>query len=383
MTDLSATATDTFSNLSLPETLQESKREPTPEHIRENLHIDTTFEKMINDRSVRLPKSHSCAKHRRLLFYTDNELVRQTLEKRSRWKFNPDPMRQNDFIFRVNKSILDTMICPRIMHHAIWDINGKYRQFAVLKAANYQHIPPTHLTLADYDENEAETNQGDRWFYKLDFSSCGLGVFLCPDRDSIEECIAIHKVQYVLQKQVSPLLYTGNRYAKGTVVGRKFDLRVYVLIDMQNNVYLYNDFLCRICTKDYDSLSKDNKVQLTNIAQGAGMIPLSKWDSNNMSGPEIFQCVKSAVTDLAPILKRCHRENIHRKFTFLGCDYIIDDTKKAKLLEINNAPSLGHNKTYKEIVYLQTRVISDFAREFLEPVLMGTRNTHKGNWVLV
>lgn len=331
--------------------------------------------------------------HKQILFYTDNRLVKAALERRRYWKFNPDKSVQNDFVFRVNLANKSMIADAKIKHQILWEINGKCKQFALLKSANYPHIPPTHLTLEDFDKNEQDMKSEDRWFYKKGHSSCGNGVFLCTDRQTIETNILEHNVQYVLQKQVSPLLYMGKRAVadkpyrtsmiKSAQIGRKFDLRVYVLVDMKNNVYLYNDFLCRICKKTYSGTSKDNKVQLTNIAQGAAMIPLSKWDSVNIEASDIFQNVKQAVKDLAPILKKCNRVNLHKKFTFLGCDYIIDDQGKALLLEINDSPTLADNKTYVEIGRLQTRVMSDFAKRFIEPVFLGTRYASKGNWISV
>jgi hypothetical protein len=168
---------------------------------------------------------------------------------------------------------------------------------------------------------------------------------------------------------------------KPQCMGRKFDLRVYIVVDMLSHVYMYNDFLVRICRKKYKRTSKDKKIQLTNIAQGAEMIMFSKWDGIG-SDKSIFDSVKTSVKSLAIILKKYKRKS--HTFAFLGCDYIIDNDGKALLLEINDKPELGTNEEFSDIGNIQRRLINDFAKYFIEPIIVRSEYPmNKKNWMLI
>jgi hypothetical protein len=318
---------------------------------------------------------------KRIVFYSSVPLIRDTLRKRKLWKFNDNPDVKCDFVFRADKENKSIKCTARIKDRIIKTINGKYNQFKCLREEKYPHIPPTYLSLEEFDQNVTFKKGTDRWFYKSSDESCGKGVFMMSDRKSLKRKIKEKTNKYIVQKQVDPLLY----YPDATSGGRKFDLRVFVLIDMMCNVYFHNNFLVRICKKEYLPDCSSTDVQLTNISQGALAVPLKKWNCWRTGSGVISSGVRSAISDLAPILKKYKKNKISKYFAFIGCDLIISKSGIAMLLEINDRPNMLDHPVYPEIGHLKRQIVNDMARHFIEPLFARKKySTHnKGNWIAV
>ena len=101
-----------------------------------------------------------------------------------------------------------------------------------------------------------EPNGHDLWICKPSGGSCGRGIRLCryqdvkklpmtyPSKNILGEKIARQRVWNVQEYIADPLC----------IEGRKFDLRVYVLVTSFDplRVYVFREGLCRICTQEYD-----------------------------------------------------------------------------------------------------------------------------------
>ena len=98
-----------------------------------------------------------------------------------------------------------------------------------------------------------EPNGHDLWICKPSGGSCGRGIRLCryqdvkklpmtyPSKNILGEKIARQRVWNVQEYIADPLC----------IEGRKFDLRVYVLVTSFDplRVYVFREGLCRICTQ--------------------------------------------------------------------------------------------------------------------------------------
>ena len=170
------------------------------------------------------------------------------------------------------------------------------------------------------------------------------------------------------------------RYVKNPLLveGKKFDLRLYVLVKSFDPIeaYLANEGLARLCTDNYRMPTKENMknmfMHLTNFSlnknsenfvaptenfqnedNGSKRLMSSLWKALEEQGYDITQ-VKSKIIDtirktiitLEPYLLHYYHakvENDHlnaKNFHILGVDILLDKKLNAWLMEINANPSL-------------------------------------------
>jgi hypothetical protein len=153
---------------------------------------------------------------------------------------------------------------------------------------------------------------------------------------------------WVLQKYIErPLL----------IQGRKFDVRVWVLMTCRREVFFYNDGYIRTSSFEYNLDERLNFVHLTNhclqqLNEKYGMFE----DGNTLSFEElenflnekgIFDAhflprMKDLVIDcVLSSKKNILKEKNSGNFELLGFDFLIDEDFRVWLIEINTNPYLG------------------------------------------
>ncbi|XP_022105734.1 probable tubulin polyglutamylase TTLL1 isoform X2 [Acanthaster planci] len=235
------------------------------------------------------------------------------------------------------------------------DENGKY--------IHLDFIPVTFLLPADYNlfVEEFRKNPSSTWIMKPTGKARGIGIFLINklsqlkkwSRDSRTSSFQAPSAKdaYVIAKYIDNPLLIG---------GKKFDLRIYVLVTTYRPLkcYIYKLGFCRFCTVKYSANVNelDNMfIHLTNVsiqkhgeeynAQHGG-----KWTVHNLRlylegtrGKEVtdklFDEMNWVIVHSLKAMANVMANDRHC-FECYGYDIIIDDNLKPWLIEVNASPSL-------------------------------------------
>eukprot|EP00644_Phytophthora_capsici_P005862 jgi/Phyca11/98253/e_gw1.2.1404.1 len=238
--------------------------------------------------------------------------------------------------------------------------------------AEYDFVPRTWILPFDqyeFQQNFNSDGESQRTFIvKPDHMCQGRGVFLTRKLAQIPKGDVLVAQQYVAR----PLL----------IDGKKFDLRIYVLVTScaPLRVYIFKDGLVRMCTADYATPNAENLehrfMHLTNYAvnKHSNNFEADKGDGADGKGSkrslkwffawlkEIFPsekidtlwdqigdiCLK-AILSVQPTLAQEYRSTFTNNssirpscsFALLGMDVLIDEQLKPWLLEVNHLPSFG------------------------------------------
>jgi tubulin polyglutamylase TTLL11 len=263
---------------------------------------------------------------------------------------------------------------------------------------DYDFYPETFLIPHDMNSLK-ESYQANKsvLIAKPTAGSQGDGIHLISklkDLDSFLRTSTLDSYKYIVQRYINnPLI----------IDGKKFDLRLYVLVSSVNPliVYLNDEGLARFCTQNYEptndknlsnvymhlsnySLNKNSKEYkftevTTEINDGSKRSMESFWKSYEKAGynkanlvEEINELIRKFLTAMYPFLKYNYKLAFQDKdakcFHILGFDIMIDDQFKPWLLEINANPSLSieHDPNFvKEIdvsavdYYVKEKVVED------------------------
>ncbi|EUB61790.1 putative tubulin polyglutamylase TTLL1 [Echinococcus granulosus] len=240
------------------------------------------------------------------------------------------------------------------------DQNGKF--------VYLDFIPTTYLLPQDYTlfAEEFKRNPRATWIVKPSAKARGVGIFIVNRLSQIKkwgrEGRAANKNAFSLP-HVTRETYVISRYIENPLLigGRKFDLRMYVLVTSFRPLRCYVNKLgfCRFCTVRYDKRESELGnmfVHLTNISIQKHAVDYNhrhggKWSIHNLRlwlegtrGKEVadrlfneiywmmYHSLQS-VTDVINNDRHC--------FECYGYDIIIDDKLKPWLIEINASPSLS------------------------------------------
>lgn len=228
-------------------------------------------------------------------------------------------------------------------------------------AKKFDFFPGTYVLPADYGLFVEEFKQqgGAIWIMKPVGKAQGKGIFLFNKLAQINEWKKDHRWKsdnpqaeaYVVQRYVENPLLVG---------GKKFDLRIYVLVTSYSplTVYMNRSGFARFSYHRYNTHAKnlgDNYVHLTNVAiqktapgydGGAGC----KWPLRNLKlyligkfGVEATDTLFNEIQELCiNSLLAVQKVMINDKhcFEMYGYDILIDDNLKPWLIEVNASPSL-------------------------------------------
>ena len=248
------------------------------------------------------------------------------------------------------------------------------------RGAELDDIVPVTFTLpTDYplfveEFRRVEAEQGkSTWIMKPCAKCQGVGIFLISKLSQIKKWSAKNgeasgKDQYVISRYIDHPLLVG---------GRKFDLRIYVLVTSYNplRAYVHRQGFGRFCTIKYSSASSDLDnvmMHLTNVAVQKHSEDYNedhggKWHIKNLRlwlqatyGQEQTDACFNAMRSLIyHTLKAAQSIIINDKhcFEMYGYDVLLDATLKPWLIEVNASPSLS--ATTPSDLAMKTQVIND------------------------
>lgn len=198
------------------------------------------------------------------------------------------------------------------------------------------------------------------YIFKPKASSQGRGIFITDDvKGWLETRRGDTDKKYVVSRYITdPLL----------VLGRKFDLRIYVLISSVNplRVWLFKEGIARFCTQKYRLEDFSNVYgQLTNYSINKGMEEEEIREGGSGIGTKCLVSdlmkyidkanynliwsriedivVKTIISAEAPLFKASMSYTKYRDtcFEILGFDILLDSYYNPWLIEVNTAPSFG------------------------------------------
>jgi len=183
----------------------------------------------------------------------------------------------------------------------------------------------------------------------------------------------------ILQKYIEkPLLYKG----------RKCDMRLWVMLTWDFNVYLFKEGHFKATSVPFDINSHNAFVHLTNYSVQKYNENFAKFETGNEISFTDFEISKNNIisvkNDLLPKIKeiiiytmKCARHKINkfeRKLCFeiFGYDFMFDEDYKPYLLEINTNPGLEISSPLIEM--LIPRLIDDAFKITIDKVFLISQN---------
>ncbi|KAG8234865.1 hypothetical protein J437_LFUL013152 [Ladona fulva] len=250
-------------------------------------------------------------------------------------------------------------------------------------------VPVTFVLPADYNmfvEEYRKTPQST-WIMKPCGKSQGAGIFLINKLSKLKKWSRESKSPSAFNPCLARESYVISRYIDNPLLigGKKFDLRLYVLVTSFRplKAYLFKLGFCRFCTVKYDTSTHelDNMyVHLTNVSvQKHGGeyngIHGGKLSVQNLrlylegtKGKVVTERLFSSISWLivhslkavAPVMA-----NDRHCFECYGYDIIIDDRLKPWLIEVNASPSLTSTTVNDRI--LKYKLIDNIISVVLPP----------------
>lgn len=252
-------------------------------------------------------------------------------------------------------------------------------------AATLDFYPVTFLLPNDYSlfAEEFRKHPNSAWILKPTGKAQGKGIFIITKMSQLRRWAsgATGKEPYVVQRYVQNPLLIG---------GRKFDLRLYVLVTSFRplKVYFFRSGFCRFCNDAYTADLDDLAVHLTNVAiQKHGdeynAVHGNKWDTDNLrlyieatrgaeDADRLFREIEFVILHSLRAVQGVIINDKHC-FECFGYDILIDEDLKAWLIEVNSSPSLGAT-THADRV-MKTQMIGDLIDVVVPPRFPDTRAT--------
>ncbi len=188
----------------------------------------------------------------------------------------------------------------------------------------------------------------------------------------------------LLQKYIeSPLLYNN----------RKFDIRMWALIDHKMDIYLFKEGHLKTTSTEYTTESKDKFVHITNYSLQKHNNNFEKFEVGNEVSFKDFQTMldnhhadkniniwKDIYPQMVEIIKMTYlsvKDKLNKKdrkycYLLLGYDFMIDTNFKVWLIEINKNPGLVESSPV--INALIPRLLDDTFKLTLDPVFESKYN---------
>jgi hypothetical protein len=170
-----------------------------------------------------------------------------------------------------------------------------------------------------------------------------------------------------------------------TFYKRKFDLRIWVVVNAQQEIYFYKEGYLRTSSDAYDLDNKNNYVHLTNNCLQKNGNNYGKFEDGNTLSyavlqqylddegysvsvedhivPRMKDIVIDSILSVAHELNPNGRENM---FELFGFDFMIDEDFRTWLIEINTNPYLGIPNVFIE--QLLPRMLNDMVVLTVDPI---------------
>ena len=180
----------------------------------------------------------------------------------------------------------------------------------------------------------------------------------------------------IIQKYIeNPLLYKG----------RKFDMRIWVLLTHQMKVYIFKEGHLKTCSIKYDINSRDSFSHITNYSFQKHNDNFEKYEKGNEVPFYEFQNYinekypdknYNIKTDLIKQLKeiieltmysakeKINKNNKEYQFEIFGYDFMLDENFNSFLIEINTNPGLEESSPWIKIIV--PRMLDDALRLTLD-----------------
>lgn len=254
---------------------------------------------------------------------------------------------------------------------------------ALLERIPPEWVPATYALPNDYAifVEEFRKSPNSTWIAKPTGKAQGRGIFLVSklnqlkrwsnaapkDKSTAGQALPFRE-PYIISRYISDPLLVG---------GKKFDMRLYVLVTSYRplKVYLYRGGFCRFCVEQYSSdvAEIDNIfVHLTNVAiqkqaedyneQHGG-----KWAINDLflfiEGTQGRAASDKLAADMEQVIVHSLKAvqgviiNDRHSFEMYGFDILLDKDLRPWLLEVNASPSLS--TTTEDDRLLKLRLIND------------------------
>ncbi|XP_067949884.1 tubulin--tyrosine ligase-like [Watersipora subatra] len=205
---------------------------------------------------------------------------------------------------------------------------------------------------------ERHTNSDHIWIAKISTGSKGLGIIISRNIQELLSAIDGQGQSHIVQRYIeTPLLLPKNR---------KFDIRVWVLLDQQYNVYIYREGVVRTCSDAYDphDITKLTSHLSNHCLQEQLSPNFGLYEPNNEIFFSEFDSILTQIssgrcslyTDILPQVDKVVSECLlaiqtkisptgfdYQSFQLFGFDFLLDDTYKVWLLEINGAPAASRS----------------------------------------
>ena len=182
----------------------------------------------------------------------------------------------------------------------------------------------------------------------------------------------------VVQKYIEkPLLY----------FGRKFDIRIWVLLTHKMEVYMFNEGHLKICSIKYNLNDNDPYSHLTNYSFQKKNINFSKYEYGNEVSfddlqynidcnyheskinfkKDIIPKIKEIIElTFKSVKKKINIFNRHYTFEIFGFDFMLDENFNPFLIEVNTNPGLEESSPL--IKMLVPRMIDDALRLTIDDI---------------
>ncbi|KAJ6667015.1 hypothetical protein lerEdw1_019018, partial [Lerista edwardsae] len=215
--------------------------------------------------------------------------------------------------------------------------------------------------LASYQKRK-DNGEGNVWIAKASAGAKGQGILISSEATELLDFIDNQGQVHVIQKYLErPLLLEPGH--------RKFDIRSWVLLDHQYNIYLYREGVLRTSSEPYNSANLlDKTSHLTNhCIQKEYSKNYGRYEEGNeMFFEEFNQYLKSALNvtlentillQVKNIIRSClmsiepaisTKHLPYQSFQLLGFDFVVDEDLKVWLIEVNGAPACAQ-KLYAEL----------------------------------
>ncbi|XP_043368325.1 tubulin--tyrosine ligase isoform X2 [Dermochelys coriacea] len=217
---------------------------------------------------------------------------------------------------------------------------------------NNSRTDEREVFLASYNKRK-ENGDGNVWIAKSSAGAKGEGILISSEATELLNFIddqgQVHVIQKYLEKPM--LLEPGHR---------KFDIRSWVLVDHQYNIYLYREGVLRTSSEPYNSVNfQDKTCHLTNhCIQKEYSKNYGKYEEGNEMFFEEFnqylmsslnitlesslllqikQIIRSCLMCIEPAISTKHLH--YQSFQLFGFDFMVDEELKVWLIEVNGAPA--------------------------------------------
>ena len=296
-------------------------------------------------------------------FYTD---IFQNIDKYIK-EIKKDKNGKNDKIEKIKKIGMNTLIEIPLTHFT-------YRNLWVIKAINLNR--GMCIKIVDNFTEMEKIIEKFRQGVNYNFTEQSINEEKDEnDKEKKEEENTYYCDNIIIQKYIeNPLLYKG----------RKFDMRIWVLLTHQMKVYIFKEGHLKTCSVKYDITSKDSFSHITNYSFQKNNNNFEKYEIGNevpfyefqkyidekypnkkyKIKIDLMKQLKEIISLTMQSVKDKIKNNKNYQFEIFGYDFMLDEDFNAFLIEINTNPGLLESSPWIKIIV--PRMLDDALRLTLD-----------------